>query len=202
MHLLFVADGPRDEVTIPRLVETILNTKVEVSFLAWKGVRLNRGSGYKRKLRFVLAKARDQELDGLVATVDCDKSPPGERQKLLREARDDDRKKIEITQMPAALGEAIPHAEAWLLDDEKAIREVLQIAGDQDISPVNRKNPKDALNNLMMESGRQETSMNLLQEIAANVDRGRCNHASETGFDAFVQEVQKELSPIVDPQIE
>ena len=190
MHFLFVADGPRDEVAIPRLVEAILHAKIEASFQAWKQVRLHRGRGYNRKLRFVLAQARDQELDGLVATVDCDKDSPRKRLNLLREARNEDRERNTVAQMPAALGEAIPHLEAWLLDDEKAVREVLQLANDQRIPAVNQVDPKDALNSLMMQSVRNEDSIDLLQEIATRVKQNRCNHASDTGYKIFVEDVQ------------
>jgi hypothetical protein len=195
MRLLFVADGQRDRVTIPRIVERILNTAVDVEFREWKRLKMRQGGGYKRKLRFALLLARDQELNGVVATVDSDNAKPRQRLAELRSGRDEDRNKP-IKPMPAALGEAVPHLEAWLLDDPKAIKQVLQFASDKVIPDVRQPNPKTSLDALMADSARTEEPMELLAEIACNIDIRRCNHSAETGFDEFVQDVRDELEPV------
>ncbi len=197
MHLLFVADGPRDEVTIPRLVERILNTSIESSFQPWKGVRLNQGSGYRRKLRFALAQARDQELDGVVATVDSDRVTPKKRLKELCLGRDEDRKNPSASPMPTAVGEAVPHLEAWLLDDPVSVRNALGLPRDGDIPDVAQGDPKTALNCLIDESESSDRPTQLLSAIACELDSERCNHSSDTGFKDFVHDVRAELEPLL-----
>lgn len=195
MHLLFVADGPRDEATIPRLVERILSTSIESSFRPWKGVRLNQGSGYRRKLRFVLAQARDQELDGVVATVDSDRDATKKRLKELCLGRDEDRQNPSVSPMPTAVGEAVPHLEAWLLDDPVSVRNALGLSKDNDIPNVAQGDPKTALNRLIDESESSDRPAQLLSAIACGLDCDRCNHSSDTGFKDFVYDVRAELEP-------
>jgi hypothetical protein len=119
MHLLFVADGERDHAVLPPLIERVLDCKVQPTFFAWKSddLRLNRGRGYQRKLELALRKARDANLEGVVATIDADAARPKERLSELRAGREKDRQNTLLTPLPAALGEAVPHVEAWLLDD-------------------------------------------------------------------------------------
>ena len=74
IRLLFVGDGDRDAATNPHLVATIVGTEVEPATTSWP--RLNEaGKGYDRKLLFAIRDARDKGLEGVVATVDQDKSP-------------------------------------------------------------------------------------------------------------------------------
>ncbi|MEX2169818.1 MAG: hypothetical protein WD851_10945 [Pirellulales bacterium] len=197
MRLLFVADGPRDCATVPELVQAIVKAPIAPVFREWKKLRLSRGSGYQRKLQFALLQARELELAGVVATIDSDKSPAGDGLMKLRSARDQDRKSTRVAQIPAAVGEAIPHLEAWLLDDPKAVREALHFPSDKLIPPVSKTEPKNTLNVLIDESARSEGMMDLLAEIARCIDKGRCNHSDKTGFESFVQDVRAELEPLV-----
>jgi hypothetical protein len=178
------------------LVKRILNTGVEVVFREWKKIPLTRGGGYKRRLQFVLLQARDQEFDGVVATVDSDRDKPKRRLGTLQSAREQDRQSIRVSPIPAALGEAVPHLEAWLLDDPKAIRTVLKIAGNKEIANVFQSSPKSTLNDLIGESNRTEELLTILTEIATAIDVSRCSHACDTGLEAFVQDIQSELGPI------
>lgn len=124
IHLLFVGDGERDAATNPHLVATIVETEVEPATTSW--ARLNAaGKGHDRKLLFAIRDARDNGLEGVVATIDQDKSPGRERLKSMRAARTKDRETP--PPLPTALGCADPHAEAWLLDDAVAVRTVLQL---------------------------------------------------------------------------
>lgn len=195
MRLLFVADGPRDHATIPEIVRRILNSGVEVAFREWKQIPLTRGGGYKRRLQFVLLQARDQELDGVVATVDSDRDKPKHRLSTLRAAREQDRQSLRVSPIPVALGEAVPHLEAWLLDDPKAIRTVLKFSGNRHVANVLQSDPKASLNELICESERTDELLIILKEIAVAVDVSRCSHAGDTGLDEFVQDLRIELGP-------
>jgi hypothetical protein len=132
-RLLFVGDGERDAVTNPHLVATIIGTAVLPDTIPWP--RLNQaGSGYSRKLLFAIRKARDERLEGVVATVDRDRSRGKDRLRELEAARTRDRETY--APLPTALGAAEPHAEAWLLDDPVAVQTVLGLAIDIRIPTV------------------------------------------------------------------
>jgi len=193
MHLLFVADGERDHQTVPKIVEGILSAEIRSSFRAWKQIRLNRGRGYQKKLAFAFLVARDQNLDGVVATLDSDHATPGERLGILRSARQKDRQDPTKNPLPAALGEAVPHLEAWLLDDPTAVKEVLRFQPDRAIPHVSQGDPKEVLNHLIQESERSETLLQILSEIAASLELNRCNRASVTGLQSFVEDVRREI---------
>jgi hypothetical protein len=139
--------------------------------------------------------ARDRGADGIVATVDCDKSSPREKLSDLTAARQRDRTAGYHT--PAALGEAIPHLEAWLIDDPVAVRGALQLQPATDIrSPTKIKSPKDELNQLHGQSASELFPLELLAAIATSLDPGRCNHQKDTGFEAFAAEVKAELGQL------
>ena len=54
IHLYFVGDGPRDEATLPRLVERIRGAEVNGPFKEWRHVRLHGKSGYAGKMKFAV----------------------------------------------------------------------------------------------------------------------------------------------------
>jgi hypothetical protein len=92
------------------------------------------------------------------------------------------------------LGEAIPHLEAWLIDDAAAVRDALQLSSDATIPNVAKaKDPKLALNGLIDASPSSRDLLSVLREIAYRVQGGRCAHAKETGFAAFIDDVQSEF---------
>jgi hypothetical protein len=195
MQLLVLGDGVSDRDSIPRLVESILGFDFRIEFRAWKQLRLNRG--YNRKLQYALFQARDMGVEGVVATLDCDRERPRERLNQLRSAREDDRKKLSSIPIPTALGEARPHLEAWLLDDPKAVRDVLHFPNEKSIPNVARVNPKTELNALIGDCDRTDRPLTLLAEIAGCIDISRCNHSADTGLAEFVQDVRDELGPLV-----
>ena len=202
--LFFVGDGARDEATVPPLVRTILQIDFSTLFQPWarlhaaerRGRPGRRLRGYGRKLLYAIRAARVAQADGLVATVDRDKAPGG-RLGRLREARAADRQ--QAPSLPTALGEAKPHAEAWLLDDPAAVREALELPGNAPIPSVRQsRHPKDTLHGLWersprREAGPEEREIAVLQDIARRVDSTRCAHRRETGFQGFVTEVRREL---------
>jgi hypothetical protein len=195
IRLLFVGDGERDAATNPHLVTTIIDASVEPRAIHWP--RLNQaGSGYSRKLLFAIRKARDDGHQGVVATVDQDKSHGRDRLRELEAARTRDRETH--PPLPTALGAAEPHAEAWLLDDPVAVRSVLRLAPDARISTVRQvASPKEALDRCHRESPRADDPIRaILVEIAHAVVPERCQHARETGFAHFVDDVRREIGPL------
>jgi len=203
INLLLVADGPRDEHSVPPLLETILGKKIRSEFKPW--VRLNssggrRGKkgikGYARKLRYHILQAHDERSQGLVAVIDKDKDSKGKRLKALKEGRNEERR--ESPPFPTAIGQAIPHGEAWLLDDPVAVREALQLPADASIPNVMKCSyPKDNLDTLKAESSRSSEKITvLLGDIARVVDPDRCQHKKQTGFGAFMKDVVQELGEL------
>lgn len=196
IHVFFVGDGERDAATVPHLVEGILQVEVNAETRVWRELRGHEPghNGFARKLLYALRVARDTGVDGVVATVDADK--PGGRLRKLKEGRDRDR--ALRPPVPAALGEAKPHGEAWVLDDSQAVRDALQLPPDAKIPTVRETNtPKGALNALIEQSPRvADKSLDVLRDIARLLQQRRCRHAKDTGFRAFVKEVRAELGPI------
>jgi hypothetical protein len=193
VRIQFVADGPRDEVVLPLLVARILGATVESSFTGWP--RLS-GRGYKHKLVFAHMQAIDAGVDGLVAVVDRDRDSAGARMTALRQGREQERART--PEAPIALGQAEPHLEAWLLDDEVAVRRGLRLAAKHPIPNVAKcSNPKEEIETLR-EAAHEENDSVLaaLSRIAAEVEPARCAHAKRTGFKAFHDDVRHELRPI------
>ena len=193
LTLHFIVDGKRDKGIMPRLVEGILGTEIQGVSRAW--FHLRGRSGYKRKLQFGMISARLRCASGVVATVDTDKQEEGKRLKVLRSARQELRNQGES--LPVALGEASPHAESWLLDDPKAVREALQLPSDTMIPTVrDARSPKQALDAIIEASPRNGKPADVLPDIARRVNLKRCAHSKETGFEFFVKDVQGEIGPL------
>ncbi len=195
IRLLFVGDGERDAATNPHIVERLISTRVEPRTIPWP--RLHQaGRGYDRKLLFALRQARQEGLQGVVATIDQDKSPGRERLRSMELGRDKDRESA--ASLPAALGCADPHAEAWLLDDPVAVRDALRLDGQTPIPTVRKvKSPKDQLAALHAQSPRSgDPIRDILVDIAQALDPTRCQHTQETGFAQFAKEVAHELGPL------
>jgi hypothetical protein len=183
---------------VPLLVTGLLGVEVEAVAEQWKSARLHAaGRGYSRKLLFLLIAARTDGLQGVVATVDQDRSDPRERLQELQDARIRDRDRR--APLPAALGCARPHAEAWLLDDPVAVRAALELPHDVPLPRVDAtRNPKAILDQLCSSSrlGGSSNLRLLLAEIAGRVDISRCQHARQTGFAEFAADVRAELGPL------
>jgi hypothetical protein len=203
ISLLFVGEGPRDDVVLPPLVEGLLKTKIDAAFSMWPRLSDRQGGmipkGFARKLVFALRTARDRGLQGLVAVVDQDREPPGRRLKQLKSGRDADRQ--QLPPLPTALGEARPHIEAWLLDDPDAVRTGLSLPPAETVPNVRKtKNPKAEIERLRhLSLTDHPNSRGALRAIAVNVALDRSAHASETGFEQFAAEVRQELNPLVGP---
>lgn len=195
IRLLFVGDGERDAATNPHLVATILATQIEPTAVPWP--RLNQaGRGYDRKLLFAMAQARTDHLDGVVATVDRDTSRHRDRLRELEAARERDRQAH--PPLPTAVGCADPHAEAWLLDDPVAVRTALELERTTQIPTVRQvESPKAEIGRLQQTSARCDDAVrDVLGDIARSLSIERCEHARETGFAAFAQDVRREIGPL------
>jgi hypothetical protein len=193
IRILFVGDGERDAATVPHLVARILGVSVEAHTIHWKSLRVN---GYPRKVLFAARQARDAGAVGLVATVDADKDPQREKLRKLVEGRDADR--ASYPSFPIAFGEASPHGEAWLLDDDVAVRSALGLDPQVKIPTVRQvSSPKETLEELRREC--EEGGGNIcdvLAAIAQLVDPRRCVRAKETGFHSLQEEVRRELGQL------
>lgn len=197
IRLLFVGDGKRDAATVPPLVETILDTEIDPETRIWARLHASGRKGYDRKLVYALLQARDLGVPGVVATVDSDKEPKGKRLRSLQKGRISDREKR--PPLPTALGEAVPHGEAWLFDDPAAVRTTLRLSDDLEIPTLREtRDPKKMLNKLCKQSPRaQDPPPEVLAEIAKCVDPARCSHAKQSGFLAFTKEVHSELGSLL-----
>jgi hypothetical protein len=171
-----------------------LGAKIDPTAIPWPRLH-GPGRGFDRKLLFAIRKARQDGLQGVVATIDKDKSPGRDRLRDLEAGRTKDRE--QAAPLPTALGCADPHSEAWLLDDPVAVRETLRLAPDAIPSARKTGRPKDSLTELHTESPRAaEPIRTILVEIAQALVPRRCQHAKETGFARFEKEVEDEITPL------
>ena len=200
IRLLFVGDGDRDAVTNPHLVATLIGAPVEPEAVPWPHLH-GAGKGYDRKLLFAISAARQKGLNGVVATIDKDRSPGRDRLRDLTAARTRDRDTA--PSLPTALGCADPHAEAWLLDDPVAVRTVLGLVKNAMIPNVRKvASPKNELTGLHTASPRSgDPSKTVLAEIAQALEPKRCRHAKETGYAHFSGEVRDEIGPLIAPSV-
>ena len=160
--LKIIGDGLRDKATLPPIVRSLLGCEFEAHGSPWqagmghlhKSQTMRRGKslkGYGRKLYLELRSARANGLDGLVAVVDQDRDRSGSKLKSMADAREIDRE--ERASLATALGEAIPHNEAWLLDDLVAVRIGLALESDADVPVVTRcRYPKSDLTTALDQS--------------------------------------------------
>lgn len=196
IRVLFVVDGPRDQFIVPPIARKTVGISQDSPWVAWTTLRVNKDDrtlrGYEPKLSFTMRLAVDQALHGVVATVDTDRDKRGDKLRRLRNGRAEQRNNGITT--PTALGEATPHAEAWLFDDATAIRSVLQLPKDRELPVVTAMpSPKDALDELItVSSVSHQPREELLQTIAAAIDLRRCENAKATGLRAFIKDLRDE----------
>jgi len=193
IRVLFVGDGERDAAMLPALFQGILGVETRPETRIWKEIRLSSGGGFSKKLQFSILAARDRKLQGVVATVDRDKAPGRSRLAELKKGRDADRTKH--APIPTALGEAVPHGEAWLLDDAVAVRTVLALPEVIEIPPKEfARHPQKAIEKLIsISTRRDERPREICAEIAKHIEHTRCHTAKETGFAGFVDDVRAEF---------
>jgi hypothetical protein len=193
ISIYLIGDGPRDQSTVPPLLETITGDSVQVRFTTWKELPLQHGSGYLRRLMLALAQARDFGDDAVVAVIDQDMQPQSQGLRAMREARSKDRQFF--APLPTAVGEAIPHGEAWLLDDPHGVRFALQLASSEPIPSLSRcEYPKTEIDRLIdLSPFSDQDRLENLARIARETNPRRCQHAKVTGLHQFVEEVNGEL---------
>jgi hypothetical protein len=195
-----IGDGPRDHVTVPRLVGRMLGVTFRTREVQWARLRQVSGrSGYRRQLLFAIAQALDAGAAALLAVVDRDKDDKRTKLAELTTARDEARGNANLAILPVALGEAVPHGDAFLLDDPVAVRRGLRMGGDTSIPNVRHaKSPKDEIDRLRRESERAHDSiLEVLEEIAGLIEPNRYAHPRETGFHRLAEDVRHEFAPLV-----
>jgi hypothetical protein len=187
----FAGDGPRDAATVPHLVRGLVGDRFRVEAFDWHHLRV---SGYARKLKFLIRQAIDAGASALVATLDSDHLKG--RLAELRAVRSSD---PSAGRLPIVLAEAVPHGEAWLLDDEAAVRETLRLDGKTRVPPpASVESPKEAIHALISASPRaEERVLELLSEIASCVQEHRCARAKQTGFDDLAKASKSRLAPLL-----
>jgi hypothetical protein len=196
IHLLFVGDGLLDAAVVPNIVATVTGSEVRADARHWARLH-GSGKGYRKKLRFAVRQAQANKWQGLVATIDADRDGLNR----LRQLRDERVVLREAEQpYPVAIGCADPHLEAWLIDDPVAVRIGLALERDAPVPNVRDcASPKGALEQLHRNSPRNgDSRQDVWGEIAIELERNRCPHATETGFSAFAQDLTDELGPLLE----
>ena len=198
-----VSEGERDFRILPRLVNKLMGDERNFVTKPWKHFvtharkpsrrPASRGRDIGRKLELAIAEANRRGFDCVIAVTDFDK-PELSKYKALKAAREKSRSNSSLTPLPTAIGEPKPHIEAWLLDDEKAVRTVLKLQPTDEIPhPVKCGSPKAELNRLYDSSGRSDADKLLyLEELAAEFDKARCRQGKHTGFNAFCDDLESE----------
>ena len=205
-RLLCVGDGPRDERPLPALLENLFGEPLDCVYEDWHELRrrprrtgrLGEGRGFDRKVQRALLEVRRLGFDGLVAVLDRDTAPAGDRLAQARLGLQRDREELDRVLVPAALGEAAPHFEAWLLDDGEAVKLTLKIDAGEAVPHVDRcRSPKLELEGLIAARGLERDPAK--ETIARGVAEHRCRRAGETGFAAFAAELRTEFPAASEP---
>lgn len=200
--LSILCDGPRDRRAVAKLVEGLIghsfapiDTRLPRLNTPQTRIEGGRGRGYARKITYAIRKARSEKLDGLIVALDADKDRHHERLKQAKRARDADRQKW--PPFPAAIGESRPHFEAWLLDDQKALREALALPKDATIPAPAQCVPKEEIDRLWKTSDCAALPFcEIAAEIAVRLRLERCAQRGRTGLQAFADELNAEIKPL------
>ena len=188
--VILIVDGGRDVWMLPAIVANHLKVLVDYNTLTWRSSRLRTNKkGFGRKLKLAVRIAEDEEKDGLIAFVDHDRSPTPRRVEL-DSARQEERDSGH-GQWPIALGEAIPHGEAWLLDAHDAVQTVLSLGADAKI-PNAKKDAKQRLDSLIdahWGGKRQEA----FEQMAQLVNVATTRNARATGLKSFIDDLFREF---------
>jgi hypothetical protein len=194
IRLLIVADGPRDEATLPPLVETIVGKSIGAQFVPWRGLRVHspgKGNRTGRKLKFAVRRAQSDNLEGVVAVVDRDRDE--DRLRDLTDARADDR--AGGVNLPTAVGCAVPHSEKWYVSDRTAMKVCFPGGTDADFEAIQRsRKPKDDLDGLF--AAHDVPKIEGLRILSSNLQVSRCAHRDDSGLSAFEADLIAEIGPI------
>ncbi|MCC7291945.1 MAG: hypothetical protein IT449_07790 [Phycisphaerales bacterium] len=202
IRIQILGEGSRDEAAAPPLVENLLGRRISAAFTAWSSPSIQRFhqkglSKLGRRLLYVLARASADGVQGVVAIIDGDQLE-GERLAALKAGRRRHREKY--PPIPTALGCAIPHFEAWLIDDPVAVREVLRLPADCEVSsPTRTSSPKLVLHALFTGSPRASEDLELavLPEIARRFQLERCNQRNHTGLADFAKDLRAAFREVI-----
>lgn len=199
-RIRFVVEGKHDEYAIPPIVRTILGADFESTFDFWREIRLTaaiklgQGSLFTKKLKFAMRTAQDAQDHAVVAVLDTDNTNRGERLAELKSARDNS------ALPPTAIGEATPHLEAWLLDDQRAVRTALGLPTSARIEAPTNCDPKPTLTKLCDNCPARTPGQpiaELYAMIATAIREDRCAHDRETGFQDFAREIRAIVALVI-----
>jgi hypothetical protein len=166
------------------LLSLLRGSPVSVKFQPWKALRVG---GYDKKMKFAVRVAFDERLDGVVAWADDDGANE-DRLKKLRGGRNETTQTLNV---PAAVGVAVPHAEAWILDDPAAVRQVLGMEQEEPVPSVKvSQYPKTTLNVLCAQHCPGVRVMELLPRFCQALQPSRMVHSTHTGFEAFQKDFE------------
>lgn len=201
IRIQILGEGPRDACAVPPLIENLLDCRTTPEFTAWSDGSLQRfhRKGLPKlgkKLLFALSRASADGMHGVIALIDDD-CHDGDRVEALRAGREAHRHTSPA--IPAAVGSAIPHFEAWLLDDPRAVRDALRLPRNHAIpSPVGTNSPKETLHQLFVSCPRcnDDIEKDVLPDIARNVKLERCNQRHQTGLQDFADDLREEFKAI------
>ncbi|MBI3819173.1 MAG: hypothetical protein HY286_10815 [Planctomycetes bacterium] len=202
IHLL--VDGERDAKALPHIIHNILESKPECRSITsfsprhWKDLRFHnrdkkaRLQGYAKKLQYIIDENHNGIGRAIVAVVDRDRDADGARVRELRSTRTDAR--LQAIRVPLAIGEAIPHGEAWLLPDRHVVAGVFEV----DPAEVNikAKSPKDELQRLGEKKITKEKFSDRLETLAKKVRVHVIADRSDNGFAEFAEDIKKELGSL------
>jgi hypothetical protein len=192
-------------MTLPHLVARILSTDADGMvllthvFKRWARQNRERGQGeYAGKIGFAIREAIDDGAEGIVAVVDRDTARPRARLTELQKGREGAR--FRGHRLPAALGEAAPHMEAWLLADGDAVKKILHLNPKRALGRAGRS-PKGRLDHLWRSSPRSsdERRDSIPVELLAEIAREVGPEAIETrsaDFREFARDVRNEVGSI------
>jgi hypothetical protein len=142
-----------------------------------------KGQGYyKKALRWLFEAAR-RGHDALILVVDEDGR--SERVTQIDEAQD-----AEVPPLPRAFGVAIRTFDAWMLADEQALTEVLELEVQRQSDPEGERHPKRACEKLLESSSRGLSQSEMYAGVADRLSVERLSERCPRGFAPFASRVR------------
>jgi hypothetical protein len=197
MKVVLFGEGNTDVTTVPKehrgaldvLLSRILGEgDKECKVVGDRLPRLQRGSGYPRKVDLAIAKAHANGAEGVAIVLDRDGATS--RLKLLDKGRTEARDKTNAPHAAlawrTAIGVAVEMLEAWLIADTKALSKIVNATGAQQ-NPESIRDPKGQLNQLLEDAAWELAAA--YEAIAEAADTGEIEQRCPA-FRAFAQEVR------------
>jgi hypothetical protein len=188
MKVLVVSEGPNElGGALQNLVRRLgmKEGELETDRVSLPSVHAHHGKGkgyFKRAVRWML-EAEKRGFEALILVIDQDGRP--ERTREL-----DDAQGFTGTAIHRALGVAIRTFDAWMLADERALTQVLEIPISRQSDPEAITDAKGVCNRLLDESDRSITPTAMYAAIANETDLGLLETRCPRGFGVFAGRVR------------